>query len=127
MNWFRAKKSKYKAEKVNFHGRSFHSKLEAAVYGLLLLREKAGEITDIKCQVHVKFHTYEHGNIHIIPDFSAVDIKTGELFFVEAKGMETREWARKRKAWLMAGPSRMEIWKGNFRNPKLTEILIPKV
>lgn len=117
---------KYKSVKVDFHGRSFHSKLEAAVYSLLLLREKSGEITDIKCQVHVKFHTHDFGKIHMIPDFSVVDSKTGELFYVEAKGLFTRDFARKRKAWLAGGPGRMEVWVGRWQRPMLKEILVPK-
>ena len=124
MAWTR--KNKYNRTKVDFHGRSFHSKLEAAVYGLLLLREKAGEITDIKCQVHVKFHTYKYGEVRMIPDFSAVNVEYGEIFYIEAKGFETRDWLRKRKAWLIGGPAKMEIYKGSYKYPKLIETLIPK-
>ncbi len=120
------RRHKYKAEKVSFAGLWFHSKLEAAVYALLLLREKAGELKVIQLQKHVKFHTYKYGEIRMIPDFYVQDLKTGEEFFIEAKGMETREWLRKRKAWLIGGPGRMEIWKGSHTRPKLTEILIPK-
>lgn len=123
MNWG---KRKYGNTKVDFHGRSFASKLEAAVYGVLLLREKSGELTEIKCQVHTKFHTFAHGNIIMIPDFCVTMAETHEVRFIEAKGMFTREWARKKKAWAVNGPGTLEIWGGHYSRPKLIETIIPK-
>lgn len=120
------KATKYQARKIHFAGIWFHSQLEAAVYGLILLRVRAKEIDSIKCQVRVKFHTHEYGYVTMIPDFRVRDTKTHKEFFIEAKGFKTREWVRKRKAWLLNGPAEMEIWEGSYKRPGLTEILVPK-
>lgn len=126
--WFEKKKKahKYGAIKTFAHGRHWPSKLELAVYELLLLMERGGAYRDIKCQVHVKFHTHDHGNVHYIPDFSAHEVKSGETIFIEAKGVFTREFLRKKKAWAVGGPGRLIIYGGNWRRPTVMEIIYPK-
>lgn len=51
-----AKPSKYKNVRVQVDGHTFDSKREAAVYGELRLRERAGQISDL--QIQVKFPLY---------------------------------------------------------------------
>jgi Protein of unknown function (DUF1064) len=126
MAWPKSRRGKFNAVKVFQHGRSWASKLELAVYNLLLMMERGGKLKDIKCQVTVRFHTHDHGKITIIPDFSAIDIPTNELIYIEAKGMVTREFLRKKKAWKVAGPGRLFIYGGAWTYPKLTEIVIPE-
>ena len=66
----------------------FSSKLEAAVYQILLLRQK-------------------------------------EEIFVEAKGVKTDRWLIAEKLWKFYGPAPLELWKGDWRQPKLVELIIP--
>lgn len=124
--WNYRRGSKFNAKKILVSGVWFHSKLEAAVYKVLLFRERAGEIKILKLQKRVMFKTEKHGEVIMIPDFWVRDVKTGEEFFVEAKGFETRDWLRKKKAWKINGPGRMEIWQGSHLCPVLREILIPQ-
>ena len=119
-------KSKYKAVKTFQHGRYWPSKLELAVYEMLLMMQRGGKIKDLKCQVRVRFHTYEYGNTVMIPDFSAFDIKTEQTIYIEAKGYPTREWLRKKKAWGVGGPGNLYVYTGSWKYPKLSMIIVPQ-
>lgn len=128
----RPRGQKFNATKVFQHGRYWASRLELAVYEMLLMMERGGKLTDIRCQVRVKFHTYEDGIITMIPDFTALDLKTNETIFIEAKGFPTREWVRKKKAWHRAQNDingnplgKLYVYAGNWRYPKLSEIIEP--
>jgi hypothetical protein len=121
-----AKKSKFGAIKVFQHGRNWPSKLELAVYETLLLMERGGKLAEIECQVKVRFRTFDHGLINMIPDFAAMDLANNEKIYIEAKGFPTQEWRRKKKAWGVGGPGKLYVYTGNWRYPKCTEIVIPK-
>lgn len=111
-------------QRVDFHGRSFGSKLEAAVYGLLLLRQKAGEILEIECQRRVQMHSLALGESWgCIPDFRCT-LPTG-LLYVEAKGFEQDRWLGTRFIWSLCGPAPLEVWKGRYERPHLHEIITP--
>lgn len=110
-------------QRTESHGRSFHSKLEAAHYGNLLLLEQAGEISNIRCQVHVKLTLAE---IVSIVDFVIFDPKRGMDIYHEVKGFETPEWRIKRRLWEYYGPGPLEIYSGRYSNIRLKETLIPK-
>lgn len=112
---------KYGNTRASLDGRSFGSKLEAAVYQELRLREKVGDLIFVQQQDHVYL---TDARIHYIPDFLCID--KGEKFWVEAKGMETPEWRLKLKLWRVYGPGRLEIYKGSHLRPKLVEVVIPK-
>lgn len=101
----------------------FDSKLEAALYQLLLLREKAGEIRDIETQVTVYLSPMR---FMYRPDFRFVDVATGEQVYAESKGFETVQWKRNYRTWKVCGPGKLEIWKGSYRNPKLVEVVKPR-
>ena len=122
MNPF-AKNNKFKAHRINHMGRSFASKLEAALYDLLIMRERAGEIEDIRCQ-----HTVLLGyDIRWKVDYSALSKETGLRVFFEAKGIETDDYKLKLKLWrngLGKGP--LEIWKGTHTRLRLAEIVVPR-
>lgn len=115
--------NKYGSEKVSHHGRSFHSKLEAAVYEYLLAREEAGEIKDIECQVQVRL---TEARVLYIPDFMFTDVATGKKAYCEAKGFEGPRWPTIKKLWRVYGFGPLEIYKGSYKNPILDEIIIPK-
>ena len=115
--------AKYNNQKTSLAGRSFDSKLESSVFRILELRAAKGELEIVRQQACI-FLT--DARIQYIADFECRDPKTGDLFYVEAKGMETPVWRIKRKIWLVYGPSTLEIWKGDHKNPRLHETLIPK-
>lgn len=104
-------------------GYSFASRLEAAVYQELKLLERAGEIRDLKCQVTVYL---SEAKIKMIPDFSYVKLGTGELVYVEAKGIETATYRLKRNLWKIYGPGTLIVYKGAWRCPIIREIIEPK-
>lgn len=114
------KRSKFNAEKT---GDGFPSKLEAAVFQMLLLRLKAGEIDDIQRQASVDLGF----GIRWKVDFRFIDVKSGEFVWAEAKGKWERDAALKLRMWENgAGPGPLEIWQGDYRNPVLVRIVKPK-
>lgn len=114
---------KYRNQKVSHKGRSFASKLEAAVYDLLVQRELAGEISDIQQQDTVYL---TEARIRYMPDFKFFDKARGEHGWAEAKGLETPIWRLKRKLWPHYGPGRLEVYKGRANSIVLHEVLISK-
>lgn len=117
------KRTKFKNTKVQTAGRSFDSKLEAAGYQLLLLREKAGEIRNIRQQVSVYLTL---ARIRYVADYAFEDVSTGGTIHCEFKGFKTPVWALKRRLYEWYGPGPLEVYEGSHANPKLTEIIIPK-
>lgn len=116
------KKNKYNAKRTTVDGASFPSGLEASVYCLLKLREKSGEIKDIKRYASV----YLMGRISWKVDFSCWDIANKRHLWVEAKGMECREYLLKKEIWRCGfGPGPLEIWKGTARKPVYIETIYP--
>lgn len=110
---------KYGSARVRIEGRNFASKLEAAVYEILLLEQRAGLIEEIKCQTQVRLSDAE---IIYKPDFE-VTRPDGSKYWVEAKGYETPEWRIKRRLWIAYGPGELIIYRGNYRSPKIHETL----
>lgn len=123
------KPHKYGAQKTQIDGLSFPSKLEAAVYSLLKLREKAGELTDIKLQTSVRLkekcgHCGD-GPLSWKVDFSATDVKTGKTIWIEAKGVRTSDFLKRLRIWRKTRPAKLEIWGGSARRPILQEVIEP--
>lgn len=114
-------------KKVNKYGAvrcgGFDSKLEAYVHQILLFREKAKEITEIKCQQTVRI---TKADIHWACDFSFIMRKTGELVYCEAKGVEDARFRIIKKLYRFYGKAPLELWVGDFRSPWLSETIIPK-
>lgn len=90
---------------------------------MLLLRERAGEIKNIRSQVTLRL---TDAKIGYRCDFVATDCATGLDFGVEAKGFPTEVWNLKKRLYKHYGPFRLEIWTGSHNNPKLTEIIVPE-
>lgn len=109
--------------KVKKLGYSFDSKLESAVHDLLLLRERAGEIKNIKQQVNIHLTL---AKILYQVDFSHEDCKTGQEEYTEAKGFETAVYRIKRRLWLWYGPGKLTVYKGSYSKPFIDEVIIPK-
>lgn len=117
------RKNKFNRTKVKKLGYTFDSKLESAVHDILLLRERAGEIKEIKQQVNVHLTL---AKILYKPDFSYVDCATGETVYVEAKGFPGPIFNLKKRLWKFYGDGKLEIWKGTYQKPYLDEIVIPQ-
>lgn len=111
---------KYKNHKVQYDGHNFASKLEAAVYQILKLREKAREIDIVNYQSHVYL---TKARVHYIPDFRIFDYKINDFAWVEAKGFETPEWRIKKRLWGHYGPGQLEIYRGSEKRPFLDETI----
>jgi hypothetical protein len=104
-------------------GHPHPSGLECSVCEILLVRQRAGDIRNLKWQhtVHLAFGikwkvdwSFERG-----PDWM--------LVFAEAKGAEDRGYKLKLRMWREGcGPAPLEIWKGNARRPMLVETIYPK-
>ena len=114
---------RYGNKQTQYSGYSFASKLEAAVYQILKLREKAGELVVLQTQAHVYL---SEARIGYVPDFMCKNLKTGEVFYVEAKGFANDRWPILKKLWAAYGPGTLEIWMGNYTHPQLAETIVPK-
>lgn len=99
----------------------FGSKLEAAVHQILLLKAKAGAISDIRMQDTVDLTC----GINWKVDFSYDDHATGVRVWVEAKGVESERYRICLKLWRRHGPGRLEIYKGRYEDPRLVRTIIP--
>jgi hypothetical protein len=117
------KTNKLHAEKT---ANGFPSKLEEAVYSTLLLRERAGEITDIRRQHALRFPCGPAWKI----DFSFIDVATGERIYCEAKGAEMETYRIKKNMFagcpVLESAGKLEVWKGEHKQPKLVETIYPK-
>lgn len=99
------------------------SKLEIAVCEVLQWREKAGEIEIRKSQARVYLSPARYC---CIPDFECFDLKLQSSFWVEAKGFEVPRWRDTKKLWRTFGPGPLEIWKGDYKRPRLVETIRPQ-
>lgn len=82
--------------------RGFHSLKEQRYYDELVLRERVGEIRDIKWQVPFELIPKQDGERECIykADFTYLDIKAGKTVVVDVKGFRTKEYIIKRKLML---------------------------
>ncbi len=102
----------------------FSSKLEAAVHDMLLLRESAGEIKDLRCQHVVELQPgARNTRITWAIDFSFTNVKTGKTEFCEAKGYPTDVYRLKLKMFTYRPQGRLEIWGGDYRRLVLMETI----
>jgi len=79
------KKSKYRNQRTEVDGIKFDSKKEAEYYGILKMRMKAGEISDLKLQVEFKLLSFSY-----IADFVYFENKSIKLEVVDVKSDMTR-------------------------------------
>lgn len=92
------KRSKYGNVKVTVDGIRFDSKREAAYYGELKIREKAGEVAGVVLQPPFKLlgpkgelmATYK-------ADFAFWDNREDRFRVIDVKGVETKEFRLKKK------------------------------
>lgn len=108
----------------------FPSLLEKETHDLLLLREKAKEITNIKRQVRIVLDWPEHDRFATKVDFSFDYVLTGTPGFAEAKGNEDSRWKKIKRYWKKVGPAPLEVFKGRYKKgfciPQLVEVIYPE-
>lgn len=120
--------SKYKAQRVETDGYSFASKLEAAVYKILKLRQRAGEIKEIQVQDHVKVcgpighECASSEKVELVVDFKC-ELPDGSTLYVESKGFEVPGYRIKRRLWVHSKVGKLEVWKGSHLKPFLAETI----
>lgn len=116
---FANNKSKYKAKPTL----GFPSKLEHAVYRKLQDREVLGLIKDIKRQQSVVLLEAgeKQNRVTWKVDFQFFNCQTNQVEYAEAKGVETGEYRLKLKLWRAHRHEALEIWKGRWTRPILTE------
>ena len=104
MNFYKNRFSKFNARKTVVNGIMFDSKKEALRYTQLLLKQRAGEISNLELQpVFVLQDKFTYNNvvyraINYVADFR---YKSGGFIYVEdVKGFKTPEYLLKRKIFL---------------------------
>lgn len=91
-------RNKYRAKPTVIDGIRFASKLEAARYADLLLRQRLGEISGLELQVRYALHVNGVKICDYIADFR---YREGARTVVEdAKGVRTRDYAMKARLML---------------------------
>lgn len=111
------RKNKFRAIRTG----NFASKLEAEVFEILKLKEEAGLIKGLKCQVEIRL---TDAQIIYKPDFAFIENNIAA--YAEAKGFKTPSWNIKKRLWEYYGPGPLYIYEGSHKYPKLTETIIPK-
>lgn len=124
MRWPRNRtRNKYGAKSVD----GFPSKLEAAVYHLLKLRERAGEISDVQRQQTVVLQEGPRDQrITYRVDFSYYCKNTRQTIWAEAKGVATDVWKMKVKMWRVHGPGLLEVYGGHHSRPTIKQRILSK-
>lgn len=103
---YKQRTSKYRNKRTEYNGQTYDSKFEAGVARELDLRLKAGDIQGWERQYQVVCVPYD-GEGYPVPKLAVrhkVDFRVHELdgsyTLLEAKGMETADWKRRRD-WLL--------------------------
>jgi|SRR6185436_4980874 len=111
-------RNKYNAKKTEFNGITYDSKFEAGVAYDLDMRLKAGEIVNIQRQVPLELRIYGKLWKTWKIDFVAT-LADGSREFIEAKGMEDREFKLKRDFFEI-------VFDKDFRQHPEDKILVVK-
>lgn len=93
-----AKRQKYGNRKTEVDGIVFDSAYEARCWQDLKLREAAGEISDLKRQVHCDIHVNGQFVCSYVADF--VFMERGARVVADAKGCKTEVYKLKKKLML---------------------------
>lgn len=91
---------KYRNKKTELDGITFDSQAEARHYALLKIRERAGEISELKTQVKfvladsVRLYGRKRPAVTYVADFTYIE--DGKLIVADVKGMRTPLYILKR-------------------------------
>lgn len=125
--WNRSRRKtlpKYQNEKVEslcFYGFSHRSKLERSVCDMNRIHELAGLVEHL---AHEDTLYLSAARYRYVADFKLKNAHTGEIFWREAKGQADGRWPTTKKMWKFYGFGRLEIWMGEWRNPRLAKTII---
>ena len=104
MNFYKKRISKFNAKKTVVNGIKFDSKREALRYTQLLLKQRAGEISDLELQpVFVLQDKFVCGNVAYRAIKYVADFRykaNGSVYVEDVKGFKTPEYLLKRKIFL---------------------------
>lgn len=119
---FPRNRNKFNATRVKKDGLSFASKGEASLHDTLLLREKAGQIKDIRHQHQI---TFIGTMVNWRVDYSFWHNELNEIVYAEYKGMETPDFVVKKNLWRTHGVGLLELWYGPHQRVFLKETIRP--
>lgn len=91
------KKRKYRNVPVTVDGLRFDSKREAAYYGELKIREKAGEVSALALQPSFELLNDGGKKTRYVADFAFWDHVADRFRIVDVKGFETRIFQMKKR------------------------------
>jgi hypothetical protein len=97
------KKNKYGAKKQTYNGVKYDSTFESKVAEDLDWQLKAGELVEIKRQVKIAMHVNGVFITNYYVDFRTVD-RHGQVTYVEAKGIETKDFLIKKRLFIALLP-----------------------
>jgi hypothetical protein len=97
------KKNKFNAKSQVYNDVRYDSQLEAKVAENLDWQLKAGELVEVKRQVKVPLHVNGVFITNYYVDFRTVD-KHGQVNYVEAKGIETKDFLIKKRIFIALLP-----------------------
>lgn len=80
---------KYGAQRVEHEGHVFDSKRERNWFIALRMREKAGEIADLRLQVPFDLHVCGVKVCAYVADYTWLETSNGEVVVADAKGVRT--------------------------------------
>lgn len=118
------KENKYRARKtVCSLGHPHPSALECSVCELQILRQRVGEIRNLKWQESVNLGFGVTWKV----DWGYDERPNWSRAYAEAKGAETRDYKLKVRMWKEGrGPGPLTIWKGTAQKPMIFKIVIPE-
>lgn len=90
-------RSKYNARPVVVDGRRFPSKREAARYGVLVLKERVGQIRNLRCQIPVPILINGEEVTRWIADFVYEEAPDWAVIHEDCKGYRTDLYRLKAK------------------------------
>lgn len=105
------KRNKFGAIKTVVNGKTCDSKLEAKHYTKLLLCENAGEIRDLVFHPRFEIRVLDKKICTVVLDFIYVDCDTGDIHYIDSKGVYTSESKLRHKLLEVTRDIKVEIWR----------------
>ena len=116
------KRGRYGVKREEVDGRKFDSRWEAAYYRHLKLQQIAQRILILSCQPKVYL---TDARVLYKPDFHVRDLKTGEEYWVDVKGVRTPVFQLKRRLWKAYGPGKLVLVKKKGAGFEVIEEITP--
>lgn len=114
-------RSKFHAESTEANGKRYPSKLEADDGAGLRYEQIAGEIRDLREQVHVELA----GCVGYCADFAYVELPRERFVHRESKGKDGERWRVVKNLWRMWGDTPLHISKRVDGRVVVVETILP--